>query len=1160
MKHKRHFALCILLPLFAQVLSLAGGEMEEYMAIQRAFADRMYLYVREKATRYLNNPRFDQRSQRAKDVHMFAIASAVERGSWQEALTQAQEFEKSFADPEYIARSTLYKARALFEGWREQGRDLPEEYKDKQPSTLLKGLDDRLVAEEKAMMLYIRGKDFFFRGDEYYDRAARDLGELVMYYLDFPRYEDARFFLNKTRFFLNQTAMALTGFKKLIAENPNSHRSPEYHFWQGECHYELGDLDKAKESFLEGLRLSPSLSTEADIRYNLGWLYAYRGETRKAEDSFKLLFTARLHAAAARYHDSAAYKLASLKMLDDDFQNAVEIVSPVIREHSALKFEAALLSAQAYYGMREWNKALELAELAEKSDKQDVAFEASKIRSMTLNELGKHDEALTVLNRLLSRELPLDSKIAVLLLKAETNFFAGDYYEAQAIYRDLLTEEKPNLMAGLHYKLARCAMKTNPLVEVYYHFQENKDEIQTNWRVEELFVPRLRNTFNQFWAMAKDNSQVRQSIVDQILREYEFREKLQAMGKTNRLKALREQTQGKLYQLWSMAESDPEHYVELQREITMLLTGPLKDDIEALLNRMRERDENLPDRGAIDSTEKTRKELLELVSSDLAQGLGKIETALIREGGKNPRQTPLLWALSESSITHYGALTREVLRHILIKFNRIPDAEQKISGLSDGETSLSQQRILEILAMDLGKDLKQLRQEVYEEQAKDGPVSTFVIHNAMFTKMVNEEVEKLMAREEFDYREVFERFKELTHHYPGLQDVEIRTHLEAIIEAQHENAYLPLAYYELAMQKLREGDRRNAINNLTSAIRLTNDPERKGEYIYHVAYLRYREAAEMSLEPKIRRQQLNLALAHLNNLDSLQQPNMRERSTYLRFATLRALSLHDAAESVLIDYLRSLDEDDKRHKVVMRLVSFYESTDRPMKAAERRLMYAREIEGRNPVEAQKLRFQAAENFIRMPDEKTVEEGVNLLHQLAEKADPMSEWTYRASVELATLYHRRGEDEKAGQVLLSIGDPSGLPEEVYLEYQLALGRHEKNLGKTQAAADRFYAVRENAAPDSPVRTSAHYQYADCLKKLDPEKAAEAFIDFYYLHPVAKRREEALYEGIRLQIQQLGNTEKQGRYARSTEILKLISRVESREKRDNLNAYLHENLSE
>lgn len=486
------------LALISLLSSLWGGELEDYRLIRNAYQDQLYLFVEDKARAFLAK---DDYRLKVDEVRSYLIAGFLEREAYAKALEELGALGKDVEGP----RWTYLKARALFGAMVEQGVPFPEG--ERRPWELLKEALPSLRGEEKLMARYVMGQDLFEVGD--YRQASLTLKPLVEGDKRFRYKEDAKFLYGRALFYLPIPLYedALYTFRELSQKYVNSPLLPRYHFWQAQCYFELNQLDKAETAFGGALGANPDPTTVVDVNYNLGWLYGAMGDLERASSSLKAVLDApKEH--AERYLPSARYKMGSILMLQKEPARCVEVLKSVL-DDPELKFEASLLAAQASVNLDDLKGASSFLDVARRSPQKEIRLQAERMMGRIQLEQGDFDAAEQTLKSLVDKEVPLDYRIEVELQLADVYFAKGDLYRSQEIYQQLLAEKNKKIEAALHYNLARCAMRANPLLEGIFQrdrLLEDKAELPSEeFDARKMSIEsKVQAELGKYWVLASD--------------------------------------------------------------------------------------------------------------------------------------------------------------------------------------------------------------------------------------------------------------------------------------------------------------------------------------------------------------------------------------------------------------------------------------------------------------------------------------------------------------------------------------------------------------------------------------------------------------------------------------------------------------------------------
>lgn len=492
------------------VSAVHSGELDDLTLIRSAHRDQLYLFVEDKAQEFLRDDRLNQEGEYAQEVRELLVSAMVERGAHEEALNQLQNMSQ------HSPKLTFYKARALYGAYIDKGALLPDG--EQRPHELLASVRSFLNADDQVMADYISCEDRFELGQ--YEEILMPLKVIVNEKRHFRELENALFLYGRSLYHHPESrySEALDVFKDCERKFPQSNMLSRYVFWQGECHFELNALPMAEKAFLKALDLCRDRSSKVDIYYNLGWLYVAMGRLSEGILNLERVIDEPLD-YSGRYQGSTRYKLASIRLMQNDPKACLTVIGPVLSqamvesEPSLLGTQAALLSAQASMMLKDWKAALEMLSLAQQSTSDEVRLEASRLLGKVYLELGDHDTAEGVLNALVLDEVPLDFRVDVQLQLADVYFLKGDIYRCQDIYRQLLAEKSKKLEPMLHYKLARVLMHSNPLVECVFKrdqllaLRQKKHVSETDFLMEkEQLETKLKQVMSRIWIMSKSGS------------------------------------------------------------------------------------------------------------------------------------------------------------------------------------------------------------------------------------------------------------------------------------------------------------------------------------------------------------------------------------------------------------------------------------------------------------------------------------------------------------------------------------------------------------------------------------------------------------------------------------------------------------------------------
>lgn len=476
------------------MISLSADEFDQLSVIKRAHQDQLYLFVEEKASEFLQQQGLDMSRPWAQDAQYYLVSALVERGAYEEALRRCHTWALT---PKLI----YLKARALYEKMVDSGEPLSSD--EQRPSELIQSVLSQLDGPERVMGKYVMAKDYFDIGEMSTSSAL--LLEIVEEHRHFRFYEDAKFLYGRSLYREDPPRIekALAIFKELMGELSHSQQSCRYAFWVAECYFVLNDLDQAEHYFKTSLELNADEDTILDVHYNLGWLYVAMGRIEAAVEHLSRVVNSS-NVEAERYQETARYQLASIAMNQNRANDVLKWLDPLL-EKGLLENEAALLSAQAWMSLSEWDRAKVSLQSASQSLRDEVRLEAQRLMARVLLKMDDRVEAEAVLMKLINHEVPLDFHIDIQLQLAELYFSSGQIYPAQYIYLEVLKEKSRKHEPMLHYNLAKCAMSTNPLMECIYYRDKLLDQglyLKEKQRLEK----KVRLVLSNMWIIASSKT------------------------------------------------------------------------------------------------------------------------------------------------------------------------------------------------------------------------------------------------------------------------------------------------------------------------------------------------------------------------------------------------------------------------------------------------------------------------------------------------------------------------------------------------------------------------------------------------------------------------------------------------------------------------------
>ena len=473
---------------------------------------------------------------------------------------------------------------------------------------------------------------------------------------------------------------------------------------------------------------------------------------------------------------------------------------------------------------------------------------------------------------------------------------------------------------------------------------------------------------------------------------------------------------------------------------------------------------------------------------------------------------------------------------------------------SSSSASFSKREVLDVLYSVTGitedSKLNELKTRYLDEQGK--LPSDIGLESALFNGMVDEFLKAFWKLELLpSYENGKESLGILGVYYPALQVMNISQHLDHIIDMGEESPYLSLAYYEKSRLYAQQSLAGDAIESLHHAITHTADPENRSRYLLQLARTEIQLAKSIQGDPKTVKFKVQKALGHLKEVTQLlAQPPVELID--LKFMGYRMLLDYDAAEGVIMDYLEKTDDLQVVSRLEEQLISFYFSIGREIKSAQRRLIYAGRLERTDPVEAQHQRYEAA--LILLESKQGHEEGVNWLQKIYE-SKPDSNWSFRAGLKCVDIQHRQGKVDGAQALLKDLMERGrDLDLSLRLEVQMAVGQQAVFMDDHVKASEAYESVMKASGDYLAIKAKATIELGKALKAHAPDRAADVFLQFYYMFPTHPKSQVALFESCRLRARLLKNESADEKQLKVNELQRLVSKLENEKERRDLNAFI------
>jgi len=487
-------------------LSIFGNllQAEDIKYLESAFEDGLYLFVEKNSKELLKKPEVQSQVGVVKSLKQLLIASLVERKAYKEALEKFVDLEGELKSED--SKLEYYRAIALFYVYTKSETPLPEGIES--PHVILDRVKNSLSNDETYNANYYRAWDLYEKGQ--YHEATTICNSILGGLTPEDLAEKISFLYARSLFYSNPPKYdkSLDVLKELVEKYKKSEHLNLYHYWRGECYFELNKLDLSEMAFKKVLDYQPSHSTKVDVYYNLGWLYTSKGDLNEAKNYLEKIISPELVNSAKRYVSPTRYKLASILLLQESPEACLSVVAPVL-EDVALKDHAALLSGRASMQLKKWDDAVKYLKIAVASTTEAVQLEAGRNLGKVYLELKQFDDSLGTLNSLIKKEVPLDFRIQVQLDLAKVYMEMNNIYQAQHIYRELLTEQSKDIDAGVHYNLANCATHSNPLIECVFErdqlsmrLKTGRISLDTYSTQKELLTTKVKGVLSRIWIMA----------------------------------------------------------------------------------------------------------------------------------------------------------------------------------------------------------------------------------------------------------------------------------------------------------------------------------------------------------------------------------------------------------------------------------------------------------------------------------------------------------------------------------------------------------------------------------------------------------------------------------------------------------------------------------
>jgi len=481
---------------------------------------------------------------------------------------------------------------------------------------------------------------------------------------------------------------------------------------------------------------------------------------------------------------------------------------------------------------------------------------------------------------------------------------------------------------------------------------------------------------------------------------------------------------------------------------------------------------------------------------------------------------------------------------------------------NSGSTELNKGDVIKKLAELCEADVEAMTQVIRADYLKEhedlpselGEESMLLNELVIKFDKVFKDLEKIPS-----YQSSIELLMPLSRVYEKLQTMLISNQLDHVISMGKQSPYLALAYHDKAKLFNKQNLLGVALESLHHAIASTTDPSLKSQYLLELTDIQIniaeslgekddslgakKEKGVKAVDAKTQKFKVKQGLKNLDEILRLGYVSHvdvveRKHRCYLILLDIQS------AEHVLLDFLAA--EEPKPDKIVIEnlLIEFYLNQGMNKKAGHQRLLHATRVQDEDGINADKHRYLAALELIAQDDEGK-KSGMQILEVLI-NVDEKNHWTYKAILKQVEMMQKMGSTEKAAALLDSIkeGKAKNVPEALEQEWNMVHGRLAMEQKDYQIATQYFQHVFTTALPKHEIKAVAMLEYANALSFLDQHKAADVYLQFYYLFSDHSKREDALLKSCQLRLMFIHNHQKNDMKIEAVEQLKqLIAKIDN-----------------
>lgn len=272
---------------------------------------------------------------------------------------------------------------------------------------------------------------------------------------------------------LHQFNRAIEQFERLAASFPNGKYTYDARLRIGDSHFFLKDYAKAAGSYRATIRLFSKQESLDYAYYQLGQTYYRTSEYDNAIQQFTSLLNTFPNSQLA---DDSQYLIGWIFFQRKQYSEAILQFQKLIRS-----FPNSNLVPRAYYSIGDANyneknyRAAETAyrEMVNRYPDSDYILDAVSGIQYCLISLGKHQEALEVIDIFVRQHPSLASSEPLMMKKADLFFSHGEYERAATEYKNFADRFSRSSNAGLAlYWAGKSLRKFGKMEEAAYHFEK----------------------------------------------------------------------------------------------------------------------------------------------------------------------------------------------------------------------------------------------------------------------------------------------------------------------------------------------------------------------------------------------------------------------------------------------------------------------------------------------------------------------------------------------------------------------------------------------------------------------------------------------------------------------------------------------------------------